>query len=82
MRLWCHPFQPCDKDFELGFKGSGAAGAGFVCQRAYSGHLRKEWGDFWSSYPSTLPRRGDGSLVQRGDIVSDGWEVRPTCFGD
>lgn len=30
VRLWCHPLQPCDKDFELGSKGSGAAGAGFV----------------------------------------------------
>jgi hypothetical protein len=30
VRLWCHPLQPRDKDFELGSKGSGAAGAGSV----------------------------------------------------
>lgn len=30
VRLWCHPLQPHDKDFELGSKGSGAAGAGSV----------------------------------------------------
>lgn len=30
MRPWCHLLQPRDKDFELGSKGSGAAGAGFV----------------------------------------------------
>lgn len=30
VRLWCHLFQPQDKDFELGSKGSGVTGAGFV----------------------------------------------------